>query len=165
MGFVAQLEEAPPRVAAAESKVLQRLTACPRYALTNQCLHHLSDCGLPVSFMSLQAMNMAALYRTAACTSKCWRAAQSELAAFRANDEECTLAMLGGYDTLFDHPAIVDTLDAAAGGGRIPSSIVSSVDRAVRYETTNHKSSTYSVQKIAYKAFLEYLSPFSLGVF
>eukprot|EP00973_Karenia_brevis_P029731 4102780-Karenia_brevis.AAC.1 len=165
-GFVAQLEIAPARTLAAESKALQRLTSCPRYAITNQCLHHLAACGMPVSFTSLRAMNLAALYRTARSTAKDWRQAQKILNDFRDHDDDCTLALYSGLDTTFDRPAIVDSLQCALSGGEVPLQVVQAVNDKVDEALADDNAMNKSViQKAAYGEFVKHVSPFRLDLF
>ena len=97
LGFVSQLEHAPTELLRKETKILQWLTHGPYNAFSKNALVNCRQLGFPATFTSVRAMNLAAMYRAALYTPKCFSSALARYNHALTSDEICMRALNGDY--------------------------------------------------------------------
>ena len=120
LSYVGQFCIVEPRVLAAEAKMLQRLTGCPRYTFSKEALWCLNSMGMMRSFDSVKVCNIAAMVRTAIGTSTTFAHMKSLLDNALNDDDNLMLSLVTNEVGTFDTPAIVNTLQRAVDYAFLP---------------------------------------------
>ena len=95
-------------VLAAEARMLQRLTGCPRYTFTKEALWSLDALGMGQSFKSIKVCNMAAMTRMALQTTTVFSKMKATLDEAVHSDNSMLVSLVTGEVSGFDTPAIVN---------------------------------------------------------
>ena len=162
MGFVSQLEHVPLAMLKKESALLQLLTRGPYNAFSKGALLNLRELGLPVSFKSLRALNLGAMYRAAQYTSNCLGPALARYNRMLECDDMCLGALTGNYLGIFERPPIAVMLDHVSRHIGFPVQLKANicvVDAEFRRRMKG-KGSNSSIQKEVYKIYQHHVHPF-----
>ena len=163
LGFVSQLEHAPIELLRKEAKILQRLTHGPYNAFSANALVNFRQLGFPTTFTSVRAMNLAAMYRAALYTSKCFGSALARYNQVLSSDEICLRALTSDYFGVFEKPPMVVTLDNISRHLGFPKQVQLGIIRESD-EILKRRKSRYgkmlSIQKQVYEIYNCHVHPF-----
>ena len=107
-------------VLAAEARMLQRLTGCPRYTFTKEALWSLDALGMGQSFKSIKVCNMAAMTRMALQTTTVFSKMKATLDEAVHSDNSMLVSLVTGEVSGFDTPAIVNSMQKANDHAFLP---------------------------------------------
>ena len=120
LSYIGQFFETSPRILATESRMLQRLTGCPRYTFTKEALWSLTALGMKDGFNSVKVHNTAAMVRMALRTNTVLTKMQT-LFDEAINKDDCLMISLVSREApRFDTPAIINTLQKSIDSAFLP---------------------------------------------
>ena len=120
LSYIGQFCVTPQSVLAVEARMLQKLTGCPRYTFTKEALWSLELFGMAKGFNSIRICNTAAMIRMVLQTATSFTKMKLCLDEALSDDQCMMLSLATNEVTMFDTPAIVNTLQTAIDCAFLP---------------------------------------------